>query len=419
MEDESSSDEEHFIDPSDILAVDEGEGDGDVPMDDADDDEHDPGSPSLQQSIQDNVIFEDNSIQQFPNHQKSVFSISVHPTLPIAASGGQDDLGYLWNFQNGELIARLSGHTDSVSKTAFSFDGTLVATGGMDGKVRLWRLLSGDPSPKHWEFLTEINGPDEVLWLEWHPKGSVLLAGSGDGTVWMWQLPSGNVMQVFAGHESSVQAGGFTPDGKKIVSVDASGNLILWDPRSPAPVWKLNEAADGRFSFDGGITSVSANPSSTLAVVGGADGIVRVVNLAKGSVIGALEGHQKDESVEAITFLDFGSASVGQGSGIVATGGTDGKICIWDLTTMKIRTTLEHESSVTKLLTHPVPHGHLLTSASADTTLKTWDARAGKLLRHHVGHQGPVFDAALGLGGTVVVSAGDDGICLVFGTDQP
>lgn len=150
-------------------------------------------------------------------------------------------------------------------------------------------------------------------------------------------------MQVFSGHESPVQAGGFTPDGKRIVSADAAGNLILWDPRSPSPAWKLNEAVDGHFKFNDGITSLGINPSSTLAVVGGTDGIVGVVNLAKGSFVGALEGHQRDESIEAVSFVDFGGTAVGQGSGVVATGGTDGKICIWDLSTMKIRITLEHE----------------------------------------------------------------------------
>jgi len=329
--DENDIDEEEFIDPNDGVAIDDGE--GDIPMDDADDD---PDSHP-EHGEQDEVIFEDNSIQQFPNHRQSVFSVSVHPTLPIAASGGEDEMGYLWNIQDGELITRLSGHSDSVSKTVFSFDGTLVASGGMDGKVRVWRLLASDPSGKLWDFLTEITGPDEILWLKWHPKGNLLLAGANDSTIWLWQLPSGNVMQVFSGHESPVQAGGFTPDGKRIVSADASGNLILWDPRMPSPAWKLNEAVDGRFTFSDGITSLGINPSSTLAVVGGADGVVRVVNLAKGSFIGALEGHQQGESVETVSFVDFGSAVVGQGSGIVATGGTDGKICIWDLSTMKIR----------------------------------------------------------------------------------
>lgn len=77
--------------------------------------------------------------------------------------------------------------------------------------------------------------------------------------------------------------------------------------------------------------------------MGGAAGGIRVINLAKGSAVGALEDHE-GESIEAITFVEFGTsgASVGQsGSGIAATGGTDGKICIWDLSTMKLRTTLQ------------------------------------------------------------------------------
>ncbi len=33
-------------------------------------------------------------------------------------------------------------------------------------------------------------------WLTWHSKGNVLLAGSSDGTVWMWLATSGACMQV-------------------------------------------------------------------------------------------------------------------------------------------------------------------------------------------------------------------------------
>ena len=160
-------------------------------------------------------------------------------------------------------------------------------------------------------------------------------------------------MQVFAGHASPVVCGEFTPDGtwlcpqfhnvlipailgKRILTADADGALIFWDPRSPTPLWKLTPE-DGRFDLDG-ITSLSVNPASAVAVIGGASGGIRVVNLSKGDVVGALAAHKEGESVEAIAFVGFaGTAEV------VVTGSTDGRACVWDLNTLKVRNTLEHE----------------------------------------------------------------------------
>lgn len=267
---------------------------------------------------------------------------------------------------------------------------------------------------KTWEFLTELQGPDEVMWLQWHPRGPALLAGSKDSTLWLWQLPSGETMQVFAGHNDVVQTGQFTPDGKRILSGAADGTLILWDPRAPTPIWKITPE-DGRFAMQGGITSLSVNSSSTVAVVGGADGEIRIVNLTKGEIVGALEGHQEGESIEAIEFLEL--ATGGAGLTVVVTAGTDGKACVWDLSTMRLRCTLEHKDAITSLLVHPVPKTHLITSASADRTLRTWDARTGTLVKEHSGHRGPVLTGALANNGSVIVSGGDEGACLVFPSD--
>lgn len=197
---------DQFIDSQDVLA--EIDDDGDQPMED--DEEPDGDEDHLEGEGADvEIVVEDNSIQHFPNHNASVFAVSMHPTQPIAASGGQDDLGYLWNTQTGDVVATLEGHTESVTSTAFSSDGELVACGAMDGKVRLWRHVGKD-TWTIWEFLTELQGPDEVMvsrslyvfpgsrfspsfifvtvkWLRWHPRGPVLLAGSADSTVWLWQ----------------------------------------------------------------------------------------------------------------------------------------------------------------------------------------------------------------------------------------
>jgi ribosome assembly protein SQT1 len=75
------------------------------------------------------------------------------------------------------------------------------------------------------------------------------------------------------------------------------------------------------------------------------------------------------------------------------------------------------KDAITSLLAHPAPKSHLIVSASADKTLRTWDARTGALVKEHTGHHGPILSASLGLQGSVVVSGGDDSACLVFTTE--
>jgi len=151
--------EAQFVDENDVteVIIDEG---GDYMMD-GDDQDGEQVYGDENGMEEDEVVVEDTSILRFGAHSKSVFAIAAHPTQPLAVSGGEDDMGYLWDLTTGEKIQALGGHSDSVNCVAFNSEGDLVASGGMDGKVRVWKQTG--EGWRNWEFLIEVSGPDELV----------------------------------------------------------------------------------------------------------------------------------------------------------------------------------------------------------------------------------------------------------------
>lgn len=254
--------------------------------------------------------------------------MAIHPKYQnVVGSGGGDDKAYLWNMTNGEVVHEFAKHKDSVISVGFNHDGKYFASGGMDGIIKVYEVESGN-------HVVDLEGPEEITWIQWHPKGNVVLCGSVESTVWMFKVPSGECMNVFAGHTAPVSCGTFTHDGKKIVTGSEDGSMIVWDPVTAQPLVKLT-SDDGRFHQEA-VTSLAISFDNRVITTGSADGTSRVVLLANGNILASLEGHS--DSIETISYC--------QTMNFVATGSVDGRVNLWDLTNFKLRSTLSHEDVI-------------------------------------------------------------------------
>ncbi|KAI8812140.1 WD40-repeat-containing domain protein [Cladochytrium replicatum] len=341
-------------------------------------------------------MFEDDSVQGFFGHRnddgpQSVFVVAIHPNGTMVLTGGSDDSTYLWNIEDGETVFPTPRHGDSVVSVGFNADGHYAASGGMDGKIFVFRTSNG-------EIVNQLEGSAEVTWIDWHPSGNILLAGQSDGSVWMWTIP-GAAVRTFFGHSGPVSCGGFDRDGKKIVTGSEDGSVYIWDPRTGTATHKITRD-DARFAI-GRVISLGFGNDSVL--VGGDEGACRLIQLSSGRVLGALNDHTS--CVEAIAFCES--------LPLAATAGVDDKICIWDLNSSRVRHTFKHSDTVTAILFHPIEH-YLLLSASADMSVKMWDVRSGEMVKDWGGHQDMILDLAITPDGTKFVTTSDDGTALVF-----
>jgi ribosome assembly protein SQT1 len=470
--DDVPSEDEAILDPNE--AGEEIVDDGDAPMESDDEEGVEGQDDDMQMEIQ----LQNDSIAHFDEHKDSIFCIAQHPVHPeIIATGGGDELGYVFDISSAEANTtaqdgrpqerasikshfKLEGHTDSINAITFTYPkGQYIATAGLDGKLRTWQ---GEPTGKRWKFLAEASEVEEINWLipcpsQTHPN--VVALGASDGSVWVYQIDYQQkdspltVIQAFYLHTEACTAGAWSPDGRFLATVSEDASLYVWDVFGEAAAAGLTSAAnaqavvgltglDERFRVEGGLYSVAVAPNGSFVAVGGPEGQIRIVGLPRIQEAGAKGKSTAGQSGQILASLQAGNDNVetltfsSPPLTMLAAGNVDGSITLFDTAhRFAIRRRIEDahtddeapQAVVKAEFLRREGASWVLRTVGYDGVLRSWDARGGTaaaakgLVGEWRGHRGGgegggILGFVQGGGGEVVVTAGDDGVALVFRT---
>ncbi|XP_026227800.1 autophagy-related protein 16-1 isoform X5 [Anabas testudineus] len=119
-------------------------------------------------------------------------------------------------------------HDGEVNAVRFSPGSRLLATGGMDRRVKLWEVIAGRCEPKG--ALTGSNAG--ITSIDFDSAGSYLLAASNDFASRIWTVDDYRLRHTLTGHSGKVLSARFLLDNARIVSGSYDRTLKLWDLRS-------------------------------------------------------------------------------------------------------------------------------------------------------------------------------------------
>jgi WD40 repeat protein len=122
---------------------------------------------------------------------------------------------------------------------AFSPDGQLLAAGDNDNRVLVWETAQAYRSgmeeyPQPVVFSGHAGQAGNYRALIWQvvfsPDGSLLASAGGDGSVRIWDV-RGNRSQMVTWHAAGVTSLGFSPDGRLLASGSLDHTLRIWGVR--------------------------------------------------------------------------------------------------------------------------------------------------------------------------------------------
>ena len=184
-----------------------------------------------------------------PSQQKnSYYNPGTSPAQDWFFAAAADGVVYVWNTTSGKLQGTIHGPPPPIRSLVLGPGGRQLALSlEREDNARLYDCATGRQFPL-------VGHKDFVSNLAFSPDGLILASGSMDGSIRLWNTTNGTPRALLPGHMQETTDVAFSPDGRTLASVSNGESLKLWhlptlrevysEPMPDAGAWL-------RFSGDG------------------------------------------------------------------------------------------------------------------------------------------------------------------------
>ncbi|KAG2233384.1 hypothetical protein INT48_000387 [Thamnidium elegans] len=166
-------------------------------------------------------------VASFEGHPDYIRNLAVHPTKPLVLSCSDDMTIRLWDWEKSwKCVQVFQGHDHFVMHVAFNpKDTNTFASASLDGTIRIWSLGSNRSN-----FVLEGHERG-VNFVDYYHGGDkpYLASCADDNTVRIWDYQNKNCVQTLNAHRQNVNFAVFHPELPIILSGSEDGTVCLWN----------------------------------------------------------------------------------------------------------------------------------------------------------------------------------------------
>ena len=223
--------------------------------------------------------------------------------------------------------------------------------------------------------LLTINTNGEVSCIALSRNGDLIVSGSNDESVWVWDAKTGEQLRELQGHTDYVKSVAFLPDGNQIVSGSNDKSVWVWDTKTGELLSELQTEEE--------VHSVAFSPDGNQIVYGEDELVwVWVWDTKTGEQLRELQGHTRE--VYSVAFSSDGNQ--------IVSGSCDQSVRVWDVKTgEQLRELQGHTNDVNSVFFSP--DSNQIVSGSHDQSVQVWNAETGEKQGHIDGVRSVAFSS--------------------------